>query len=310
MNIQNNLLKNLLITGASGMLGATLLNYFLNDFNVYATGGSNFNDTKFRYKKFDLQSHSYDELINWANPDIIIHSGALTNSNDCEENPNLAFDVNGLSVQKFLKATNDNVKIIYISTDAVFSSSIHLAKETDFVFPENIYGKSKELGEFFLNSSINRDFSIIRTTIVGLNLNIQKFGFVEWIINTSKQNDELTLFDDVFFTPISIWDLANEIKFLIKTDNINSETLHISGELCTKYEFGKRILEALSIPTDKLVKGSILNFKNRVKRSDDQSLDSGFYKKKYNRRLSDLTQTMSIFKKIYYERNQIRNKNS
>ena len=34
--------------------------------------------------------------------------------------PNDAFNINGVSVQKISKATNNDVKIIYISTDAVF----------------------------------------------------------------------------------------------------------------------------------------------------------------------------------------------
>ena len=65
----------------------------------------------------------------------------------------------------------------------------------------------------FLNSSHGRSFTIIRTTIVGLNLNKENTGFVEWIINSGKNNG-LGLFNDVLFTP-RIWDLADEIKFLI-----------------------------------------------------------------------------------------------
>ena len=156
---------NVLITGASGMLGATLVNECKNNFNVYATGNSDFTEQYINYKKFDLKSESYKELIEWSDPDIIIHGGALTNGNYCEENSNDAFNINGISVQKFLKATNNDVKIIYISTDAVFPSYIHMANEEHCVSPENVYGKSKELGEFFLDTSVNRKYTIIRTTI-------------------------------------------------------------------------------------------------------------------------------------------------
>ena len=290
---------NVLITGASGMLGATLVNEYKNNFNVFATGNSNFTEQYINYKKFDLKSESYKELIEWSDPDIILHSGALTNGNYCEENPNDAFNINGISVQKFLKATNNDVKIIYISTDAVFPSSIHLAKELDCVCPENVYGKSKELGEFFLKTSINRNYTIIRTTIFGLNLNTNKTGFAEWIINTAKERKELGLFTDVLFTPISIWDLANEIEFLIKTDNINSESLHIAGELCTKFEFGYKLLDILNISTKTLSKSLISSFKDRAKRSNDQSLDSSYYSEKYQRELVSLDKTILKLKEHY-----------
>ena len=295
-------MKNILITGASGMLGASLVNDLKNQFNVYATGNSFFKEQHTLYMKFDLKSDSYQELIEWANPDIIIHSGALTNGNFCEKNPNDAFNINGISVQKFLKVTNNDVKIIYISTDAVFPSSLHLAKELDCVSPENVYGKSKELGEFFLKTSIDRSYTIIRTTIIGLNLNSNKTGFAEWIINTAKERKELGLFTDVLFTPISIWDLANEIEFLIKTDNINSESLHIAGELCTKFEFGYKLLDKLNISTKTLSKSLISSFKDRAKRSNDQSLDSSYYSKKYQRKLVSLDQTILKLKE-YYEYN-------
>ena len=295
-------MKNILITGASGMLGASLANYF-KDFHVFGTADSEYKKANFKYKKFNLLSENYDDLINWSKPDIIIHCAAITNGNICEENPNLALNVNGLSVKKLLLATNNNVKLIYISTDAVFPSELHMAKECDCTGPENIYGKSKELGEFFLNTSTDRSFTIIRTTIVGLNLNKENTGFVEWIINSAKNNEELGLFNDVLFTPISIWDLANEIKFLINSNNISSEILHIGGESCTKYAFGYQLLKALNISTEKVIETSILKFKERAKRCMDQSMNSDLYKKKYKRKTPTLIQTINTIKKNYHERN-------
>ena len=272
---------NVLITGASGMFGATLVKEYKNYFNVYATGNSNFREQYCNYKTFDLKSESYSELIEWSDPDIIIHCGALTNANYCEENPDEAFNINGMSVQKLLKATNNKVKIIYISTDAVFPSAIHMANEKHCVSPENVYGKSKELGEFFLKTSINRSYTIIRTTIVGLNINKERKGFVEWIIESAKNDKKFGLFTDVSFNPISIWDLATEIKFLISNNNIKSETLHIAGELCSKYEFGHKLLQTFNIQPKWSYKSLISSFEDRAKRSSDQSLDSTLYQKKY-----------------------------
>ena len=134
------------------------------------------------------------------------------------------------------------------------------------------------------------------------NINKNRIGFVEWIINTVQENKKLGLFTDVLFSPISIWDLVNEIVFLINTNNINSETLHIAGELCTKYEFGSKLLETLGLPTNKLCKNLISSFEGRIKRSNDQSLDSSFYQKKYNRNLVSLDQTINKIKE-YYEYN-------
>ncbi len=291
----------ILVTGASGMLGATLVKILSKKYNVYATGNSDFDKLTNNYKKFDLLNESYEELMGWANPDIIIHSGALTNGNYCDQNPIEAFNINGLSVRKIIDATGNNVKIIYISTDAVFSSSLHMAKEKDCVCPENVYGKSKELGEFFLLNS-DRDYLIVRTTIVGLNENKNKSGFVEWILNSSKGGEKINLFDDVLFNPISIWELTEELGYLISNNLISSEVIHIAGnQLCTKYEFGKILLEELKLPIEKVERGSINSFKDRAKRAADQSIDCTYYENKYNRKLPSLIETITSIKNNYYE---------
>ena len=275
-------------------------------FTVFGTGISDYEPIDCEYKIFDLLNDNYDELINWSNPDLIIHSGALTNINYCKENPLEAFNINGLSVKKLIDASNDSVKIIYISTDAVFPSERHMAKEVDPVFPENIYGKSKELGEFFLLTS-NRSYTIIRTTIVGFNENKKKSGFLEWIINSAINNVSINLFGDVVFNPISIWDLTNEITYLIENDKISSEILHIAGNsFCTKHEFGISVLKELDLSDACIKKGSILDFPDSAKRCLDQSLNSSFYQQKYKRVLPKLNQTVNTIKINYNEENQIR----
>lgn len=295
----------ILITGVSGMLGATLANMLKEEHEVYGTGNSNFDEQPKNYKVLDLNSDNYQDIIAWSKPEIIILSGALTNGNYCNNNPDEAFSINGISVKKFAKATDASVKFIYISTDAVFPSALHLAKETDCVFPENVYGKSKELGEFFTKLS-DREFCIIRTTIVGLNLNSKKAGFVEWIINASKTSEEISLFNDVVFNPISIWELGNEIKHIVSLKDFPNEILHISGtEIVTKYKFGIELLKHLNLDTTTIKSGLISSFKDRAKRCNDQTLSCNYYQQKYNRKLPKLADTLQSINQ-YYEADKIR----
>ena len=168
----------ILVTGVSGMLGSSLAVELSQKHKVFGTGNSVMS-LPIDYRIFDLSNESYKELIDWSQPELIIHCAALTNGNYCQNNPLEAFNVNGCATKKLMDASEDHVKIMYVSTDAVFSSSLHMAKEIDCSSPENVYGKSKELGEFFLLNS-NRDYLILRTTIVGLNAYRDKEGFVEW----------------------------------------------------------------------------------------------------------------------------------
>jgi dTDP-4-dehydrorhamnose reductase len=289
--------KRLLITGATGMLGMSLVKHFQKQYNVYSTSSCNKYFIPKNFKQFDLKSDDYNELIMWAKPDLIIHSGAITNGNYCEKQPDEAFLINGISLKKICESMLPNTRVIYISTDAVFPSSLHLAKEINCTFPQSVYGKSKELGEFFLiNSKIN--YTIIRTTIVGTNLNPSKQGFAEWILNSVKSQEEIVLFDDVLFNPISIWDLNKELEYILKDNiNYNRKVFHIAGsEICTKYEFGVKLIKAFKLPVEYIKRGKILEFADRAKRSTDQTLDCGLYETISNRKMPTLKETIEIFK--------------
>ena len=293
-------MKRILVTGASGMLGATLVRLLNNDFNVYATGNSNFKNQHPNYMKFDLSSNDYSKLLDWSKPDLIVHCAALTNGNFCEKNPEKAFLINSESVSKLIKYSKKNVKIIYISTDAVFPANSSFSNENSITGAESIYGKSKEAGEKSLIKS-GKNYNIIRTTIVGLNININKTGFVEWILNSSKDNVNIQLFDDVIFSPISIWDLSYEIIFIINS-NLKNGIYHISGkDKLTKFDFGMKLLHSLGYNTKSISPGKIVKFPLRAKRNKDQSLDCAYYMKITKRDLPVIEKTINSIKLNYNE---------
>jgi dTDP-4-dehydrorhamnose reductase len=284
--------KRVLITGASGMLGSTLLKVWKDRFDLYATSTQESLAFALNYKQFDLLIGDFKELIQWSQPDYIIHSAALTNGNLCDGNPELAFKINGLVLNELSKVIPQECRLIYISTDAVFSSDVHYANEKDAIAPESVYGKSKELGEFFIHLRLN-NYSIIRTTIVGLNQLDGRQGFTEWIVNTAKTGNSIGLFNDVKFTPISCTHLADMLAVIISTEMFKNEVVHIgSSEVYTKYDFGINLLKALGYSTDMVEASEISQFKNRAKRSTDQSLDSSYFEKVTGIELPNMAKTV------------------
>ena len=297
-------MKRVLITGASGMLGANLVKLWSNKYNIFATSRSNFSDNAAKnYKIFDLKSEKYEELIEWAKPDIIVHCAAITNVDYCEENSEEAMIINGESVRKLIDSA-PNAKLVFISTDAVFPCQSNLTNENSTTGPENNYGKSKEYGESFIKSSF-KNSCIVRTTIVGKNINTHKQGFVEWIINSVRRGNQITLFNDVFFTPISIWHLADELEWIMNNDV--PRILHVSGsESMTKYEFGYRLCHEVRLDVSLIKAGSMDDIQFRAKRAKDQTLDSSYYASISKRKLPTLEDNVKLLTKYfggYYERN-------
>ena len=85
-------MKNILITGVSGMLGSSLAVELSKKHNVFGTGNSEMS-LPINYKTFDLSNESYKEIIDWSKPELIIHCAALTNGNDCQKNVLDAFNI-------------------------------------------------------------------------------------------------------------------------------------------------------------------------------------------------------------------------
>lgn len=285
-------MKRILITGASGMLGACLVKLWLNKYNIFATDRNNFSgNTAKNYKVFDLKSENYKELTEWSKPDIIIHCAAITNVDYCEENPEETMIINGESVRKLINSA-PNAKLIFISTDAVFPYQTNLATENTATGSENVYGRSKEYGESFIKNSL-KNSCIVRTTIVGKNINIYKQGFVEWIINSIRGGNHITLFNDVFFTPISIWHFADELEWTMNNDV--PRILHVSGsESMTKYEFGYRLCHEMKLDASMIKAGSMDDIQFRAKRAKDQTLDSSYYVSISKRKLPNFEDNIKI----------------
>ena len=295
-------MNKILITGASGMLGATLVDVWKDKYIIFATGGSDFPSNPARnYKVFDLSSDSYDDLAKFCKPEFIIHCAAITKVEQCEKNPEAAMKINGESVKKLLNAFPQS-KLIFISTDKVFSSKTHLATENDNVNPETINGKSKVLGEKYILQSPSQSMSV-RTVIVGKNINENKnSSLTEWIVNSLLQKKRITLFSDVVFTPISIWHFAAELEWLIEHYNrfVNYKTLHISGaDIISKYDFGYRLSENLKLNTDLISKGSIVKSKLMINNLKDLTLDSTKYQSLSGRKLPTSSETISMLVKNF-----------
>ena len=109
------------------------------------------------------------------------------------------------------------------------------------------------------------------------------------------------MFDDVLFTPISIWHLIDELVFLIENKIENGVYHIVSNEPVSKYKFGLELLKSLQMPKKNISKGKISDFEYRAGRSVDQTLDSLLYSNITSRKLPNFVDTISSIR-INYEK--------
>jgi dTDP-4-dehydrorhamnose reductase len=223
--------------------------------------------------KLDLTSlSSLEHALLEVGPDVVIHTAGLTNVEECEANPQLAYRLNVEVTRNVAKVTNAlGAKLVHISTDHMFDGKASWKREADVPAPLNTYGRTKWEAEAVVLGEC-RNALIIRTNFFGWGTPVRA-SFSDWILQTLARGDDLTMFSDVYFTPILINDLVDILTELIARGA--EGTLHVAGgERLTKHAFALRLAQVFNYPTHTIRAISVENFPFRAKRPKDMSLSS------------------------------------
>ena len=124
------------ISGANGHVGSALVKML--DFEKYKYVATDKNEVDIT--NMDAV-HTFCKI---NRPDIIINCSGLTDLQECEANPDLAYAVNAVGVRNIAQEAQEiGAKLIQISTDDVFGTtdSKVLLNEFDDIAPRSIYGK-------------------------------------------------------------------------------------------------------------------------------------------------------------------------
>jgi len=137
------------VTGGSGLLGSKITEIALErGYDVYS-GYCRHKPEFGKAVKLDLtDANSIVRAINDVEPDVIIHTAALTDVDRCEVDKDLAYKINVEGTKIIVETARKlNSFLIYISSDYVFNGSKGMYKEDDETNPANYYGYTKLSGE-------------------------------------------------------------------------------------------------------------------------------------------------------------------
>ena len=239
--------KKVLITGGSGLLAVNWALSICDEYEVILL----LHQRKIYLNgvKTDIASiSSLDEckaVLDRHKPDVVIHTAGLTSVEGCEENPNLAQEVNVDSAKNIAIACDkQNIKLVHISTDHFFSGEGNFVTEESDTTPINNYAKTKLEGEQQVQESC-KDALIVRTNFFGWGVEYRQ-SFSDFIINKLRSDETVDLFSDVFFTPILAEELSKKTHQLVDA-NLSGVFNIVGSERLSKYEFGIKLANCFDL---------------------------------------------------------------
>jgi len=223
--------KNILITGAYGMLGQDLCPLLEQEgYSVIRTDIDNLDITN---------SDMVETFLNKEIPDIVIHCAAYTNVDKAEEDIDTARLINSIGTENIAKVCGKkDITLVYISTDYVFQGNRKEPYKPDEKRePLNNYGLTKMEGELAVEKYCKKYFITRTAWLYG----IHGKNFVETMLSLADK-PELKVVDDQVGCPTWTVELAKGIIKLLQTENYGR--YHVCGNGHTSwYGFAKAIFE-------------------------------------------------------------------
>lgn len=259
--------KTVLILGVNGLLGNTILKFFVNQ-KKYKVIGTVRDKAKKEYFHFKYRRHilihkniidfrSINNLLNKIKPQYVINCiGIIKQATNINDSKNV-FYVNSYLPHLLAFLTYQiGARLIHISTDCVFSGDKGLYTEKDLPDAEDIYGVSKFLGEVSYENT-----TILRTSIIGHEMKTNS-SLINWFLS---QKGKVDGYSKAIFSGLPTNELAKIIHDIVIPKKNLIGLFHVSSNSISKYDL-------LTIVAKIYNKKIIINKDPRVK--IDRSLDS------------------------------------
>jgi dTDP-4-dehydrorhamnose reductase len=235
----------ILILGGSGMLGHRL---WLNLSQVHETwvtvrgDGSQLPDiSEFprKYIRPHVDGLIFDEVsraMAAIQPDFVINCIGLIKQDPLINDPLSSIKINALLPhQVSLVCRVARIRMIHISTDCVFSGRKGQYVESDSSDAEDLYGRTKFLGEVAYPHTVT-----LRTSIIGRELKA-RLGLIEWFL---RQEETIRGYKKAIYTGFTIDELSRIILDYVIPRTDLSGVYHVSSDPISKYDLLMLVKEA------------------------------------------------------------------
>jgi len=240
-----------LITGGTGLLGHALIAtadgkdrlsvLHLRDYTVPLINGAEqfVVDIRERPRLADFFARSHF--------DVVIHAAGIANVDYVECHPEEGWQSNVIGTQNVVDLVRkQDIKLVYISSNAVFDGKSAPYRESDPTNPINRYGCIKVECEHIVKQGCP-EATIVRPILMyGWHAPEGRTNPATWIIDRLRRGEQIHLVTDVYENPLWSYHCAVAIWRLIQLGKTG--TWHIAGkDIVNRYEFGKLVAQAFGL---------------------------------------------------------------
>ena len=262
----------ILITGATGLIGCRLSSLAVTlGHDVYSAQHEIVPEFGTPIELNIQDANSIETCFERVKPDAIIHLAALTNVDLCENERDLALQMNVKAVEKIAKeASKHGSYLVHVSTEHVFDGSKGRYDETDKTNPLNWYGKTKLLGEEAVQSNAS-SWCIARTCAM-FGLHHRKKTFPMILVEKLMLGQEMQVWKDQYISPTYVTNLS---RMLVEMSERKLQGIfHLSGSSrLSRLEQAKLLTYALGLDESLIKPITVRDAKLVAERPRDSSLD-------------------------------------
>jgi dTDP-4-dehydrorhamnose reductase len=283
-----------LVTGACGLLGAHVMAALQPRHQV--TGLDRhpwWGDQPGHVELGDLQDEAFlDRTVRAVAPQALVHCAAMTDVDACERDPQRAYAINAGVTAALVRAAGPSCRVAYVSTDSLFAGDRAWVVETEAPCPRTVYARSKLHGEWEVVQG-GGPALVVRTNLYGWSSGRKK-TFGEWLYGALDRGEAITLYDDIYTTPIYVVDLAHRIVELLEGGH--TAVVNVCGaDRVSKYDFGMRLARVAGLSTDRVTRGGFGDRPAAARRPKDMSLSSARYEALTGRRAPSCDEGLARF---------------
>ncbi len=255
-----------LVLGVSGMLGSVMLRVLAGNPALEVSGTSRSHSARqFLPQEFsekivtgiDVENHdTLIKVLTESRPEVVVNCIGLIKQLDAANNPLLALPINAMLPHRLAHlCALIGARLIHVSTDCVFKGTKGNYRETDSSDADDLYGKSKFLGEVAYPGTIT-----LRTSIIGHELGSNR-GLVDWFL---AQEGRVMGYRHAIFSGLPTVELARVVRDIVLLRPEMFGLYHVASAPIAKLDLLRLIAEVYGksiviVPDDAVVINRSLN---------------------------------------------------